>query len=240
MALAIPDHAGCCAKDLDLMFDSDIRNLDEQHSMAFLGLASPSQARARNMHNAERVVRLFAVLLNWESTFAHTKVGQRQISGHTCISHIRHSVSPPQHLSWQSPSFWLLHWTEIWEWNFEFFIQTLIHLASFEVCQSRPVVSFESSGGKVDHTFHGDTITIPIPASGLPCLWRLMFLSLLLGFGGRRRLATKNWWSMLVQWRFPVSSFLLFSFSWMLQWCFSASRWCFIMWLCSFVLVLRW
>ena len=73
MALAIPDHAGCWAKELDSMFDSNIRNLDEQHSMAFLGLASPSQARARNMHNAERVVRLFAVLLNWESTLGNLK-----------------------------------------------------------------------------------------------------------------------------------------------------------------------
>ena len=42
-----------------------MRNLDEQHSMAFRGLASPSQARARNMHNAERVVLLFAVLLTF-------------------------------------------------------------------------------------------------------------------------------------------------------------------------------
>ena len=48
--------------------------------MAFRGLASPSQARARNMHNAERVVRLLAVLLNLEFWFGHTKVGQHQIS----------------------------------------------------------------------------------------------------------------------------------------------------------------
>ena len=61
-------------------FGPIMRNLDEQHSMAFRGLASPSQARARNMHKAERVVRLFAVLLNLASTFAHTKIGQHQMS----------------------------------------------------------------------------------------------------------------------------------------------------------------
>ena len=88
-----------------------IVNLEEQHSMAFLGLASPSQARARNMHRAESVVRLFAVLLHWTWKFVDD---MQMICGkHTCISHIPHSEPPPQRLSWQSPSFWLLRWTEI-------------------------------------------------------------------------------------------------------------------------------
>ena len=53
-----------------LTFEAQIceKHLDEQHSMAFRGLASPSQARARNMHKAESVVRLFAVRLNLEFT----------------------------------------------------------------------------------------------------------------------------------------------------------------------------
>ena len=55
--------------------------------------------------------------------------------------------------------------------KFEYFVtHCLIHLAGFEVRQSRPVVSFEGGRGKVDHAFHGDAVVVNISTSGLPSL----------------------------------------------------------------------
>lgn len=42
--------------------------------MAFLGLASPSQAKARNIHSADKVVRLLEVRLSLLSFDIHSKL----------------------------------------------------------------------------------------------------------------------------------------------------------------------
>ena len=47
------------------------------------------------------------------------------------------------------------------------FTQIFIHLAGFEVRQSRPVVSLEGGGGKADHAFHGDAVIVNISTSVL-------------------------------------------------------------------------
>ena len=68
-------HPGSCwilNKGLDLQ-RKFIENLEEQHSMAFLGLASPSQAKARNIHSADKVVRLLEVRLSLFSFDIHSK-----------------------------------------------------------------------------------------------------------------------------------------------------------------------
>ena len=68
-------HPGSCwilNKALDLKRKL-IKNLEEQHSMAFLGLASPSQAKARNIHSADKVVRLLEVRLSLFSFHIHSK-----------------------------------------------------------------------------------------------------------------------------------------------------------------------
>ena len=94
-------HPGSCwilYKGLDLK-RKFVENLEEQHSMAFLGLASPSQANARNIHSADKVVRLLEVRLSLFSFDIHSKLKKRRmakLNGMKCCNILTHHIQLTQ------------------------------------------------------------------------------------------------------------------------------------------------